>query len=40
MTFDFCNIRQTTNREAEELPIQSTSDTLANTCLADTRWAN
>ena len=37
MSLDLCDIRQTTNREAEELPVKCTSNRFANGRLANTR---
>ena len=37
MTLDLRHVRQAADREAEELPVESTSDRLANRCLSDTR---
>ena len=36
MTLDLRHVRQATNREAEELPVESPSDRLANRRLSDT----
>lgn len=40
MTLDLSNIRQATDRESEELPVQSPCNTFPNTCFPYTRWAN
>lgn len=40
MTLDLCNIRQATNREAEELPVERMGNRLPDRRLADTRRAD
>jgi hypothetical protein len=40
MTFDFGHICQATNREPEELTVQSPCNGLANGSLANSRWTH
>ena len=40
MTLDLRHVRQATDGEAEELPVESPSDRLANRSLSDTRGTN
>lgn len=40
MTLDLCNIRQATNGEAEELPVERMGNRLPDRRLADTRRAD
>ena len=40
MSLDLRNVRETSNRETEELPVERASDRLANRRLSHTRWTN
>ncbi len=40
MSLDLCNVRQTANRETEELPVERASDRLANGRFSHTRRTN
>lgn len=40
MAFNLSDVRQTSDREAEELSIQSSSDGFPDRRLSDTRWTH